>query len=65
MRRWICDVFVQMPLIVVQNWSIPAEKVFWNGEMEVKMGIVEIMIIGLVFVSLGGCLVYSLISNRQ
>lgn len=30
-----------------------------------EMGIVEMMIIGLVFVSLGGCLVYSLISNRK
>ncbi len=29
------------------------------------MVIVEMMIIGLVFVSLGGCLVYSLISNRK
>ena len=29
------------------------------------MGIVEMMIIGLVFVSLGGCMVYSLISNRK
>ncbi len=29
------------------------------------MGIVEMMIIGLVFVSLGGCLVYSLISSGK
>lgn len=29
------------------------------------MGIVEIIILGLVFVALGGCLVYSLISNKS
>lgn len=29
------------------------------------MGIVEIIILGLVFVALGGCFVYSLISNRH
>lgn len=29
------------------------------------MGIVEILIIGVVFVALGGCLVYSLISNGK
>lgn len=29
------------------------------------MGIVEIMIMGLVFVALGGCFVYSLVSNRK
>ena len=29
------------------------------------MGIVEIIILGLVFVSLGGCFVYSLISNKS
>ena len=29
------------------------------------MGIVEIMILGLVFAALGGCLIYSLISNRK
>lgn len=29
------------------------------------MGIAELMIVGLVFVSLGGCLVYSLISNGK
>lgn len=28
------------------------------------MGIVEIMILGLVFVALGGCFVYSLITNK-
>lgn len=29
------------------------------------MGIVEIIILGLVFVALGGCFVYSLISNKN
>lgn len=29
------------------------------------MGIVEILIIGVVFVALGGCLIYSLISNGK
>ena len=29
------------------------------------MGIVEIMIMGLVFAALGGCFVYSLVSNRK
>ncbi len=29
------------------------------------MGIMEILIMGLVFVSLGGCLVYSLVSNGR
>ncbi len=29
------------------------------------MGIVEILIIGVVFVALGGCLIYSIISNRS
>lgn len=28
------------------------------------MGIVEILIVGVVFVALGGCLVYSLIANK-
>lgn len=28
------------------------------------MGIVEILIVGIVFVALGGCLVYSLIANK-
>lgn len=29
------------------------------------MGIVEIIIMGLVFVALGGCFVYSLVSNNK
>lgn len=29
-----------------------------------EMGIVEILIVGIVFVALGGCLVYSLIANK-
>ena len=29
------------------------------------MGIVEIIVLGLVFVSLGGCFIYSLISNKK
>ncbi len=29
------------------------------------MGIVEILIMGLVFASLGGCLIYSLISSAK
>lgn len=29
------------------------------------MGVVEMIIIGLVFVSLAGCFVYSIIANRQ
>lgn len=29
------------------------------------MGIVEILILGLVFVALGGCLVYSVLSNKS
>lgn len=29
------------------------------------MGIVEILILGLVFVALGGCLVYSLLGNKS
>lgn len=29
------------------------------------MGIVEILIMGLVFVALSGCLVYSIVSNRR
>ena len=29
------------------------------------MGIAEIIIIGLVVISLGGCLIYSLISNKD
>lgn len=29
------------------------------------MGIAEIIILGMVFVSLGGCFVYSLLSNRK
>lgn len=30
-----------------------------------EMGIVEILIMGLVFVALGGCLVYSIVSNGK
>lgn len=29
------------------------------------MGIIEIIIIGLVFVSLAGCFVYSIVANKQ
>lgn len=29
------------------------------------MGIVEIIVIGLVVISLGGCLIYSIISNKD
>ena len=29
------------------------------------MGIVEILILGVVFVALGGCLVYSLVTGKQ
>ena len=34
----------------------------WEGW---KMGVAEFIIIGLVFVSLAGCFVYSIIANRQ
>lgn len=30
-----------------------------------NMGIVEILILGVVFVALGGCLVYSLVTGKQ
>ena len=29
------------------------------------MGVVEIIILGLVFVSLGGCFIYALVSNKN
>lgn len=29
------------------------------------MGVAEIIILGMVFVSLGGCFVYSLLSNKK
>ena len=30
-----------------------------------NMGIVEILILGVVFISLGGCFVYSLVTGKQ
>ena len=56
-------------------WSVIAIMIvvvgFFGGiwyehrQEERKMGIVEFIIIGLVFVALAGCFVYSLIANKQ
>ena len=62
----MCYNFVKVkPSYCVSHLSCATISIEKRKGRVMNMGIVEILILGVVFVALGGCLVYSLVTGKQ